>query len=1144
MELAGLDDALMNGKVSQLTKVFKTILPEDDKDTEQMSQEELKLIHLLTRVGDVNRLLKKLPTNSPIYYQKQQEVNYLNKLKDDLEKIIQEQRYQKLREDYNASGKADPEKERQIKTRSQLIQKLNNLHQARKYMPMEGFTIFWDWAVNVPKRYSSVKVQWGLFKRSEVIVPPQFLEHRPLQMQSFNTKYAVWGDRDHVYDIKGNKDILLVVELQCFYLDYGQKTQMDVYGWSILELFDMNQDLMRGKWKIPFYSTKINPNVLVSQSKNLQSQSNTMLHLRICFPQDLEFGDEYPLHPWTQGNEFFIPVIHKKTVVQASIELDLTKQRQTSTIFNDQQDSSSESESDEEPKQEFTQMKMEPSKNEQQINNNRNENKGLHITIHNLLKYLTDKCSKIKCFLIDVKRGTIKDDFGRDCQFETDVYEPLRPSKENSNNFAQLLDSKLIEEGITVMQEDYHFFVDITSYAYILIGKAWYAFSLFEKEVCQIGHYYKNMYDVPIVKPPFDASSVNYFKNSEIDFSINYFDFDKDNKKSQDEKYADIRDLKAKLRKKPQVKSVKVRIKEDLDDLSKAFLENTQVQYLDKPFEKGQGIDFYIDAARFLPDNVTVSKISLSILNQNFDKFFDNDSALPDLNSDIYSPKYGFRKELRATHFDPTLQAFMVIETIDNMNKEVRIVGYSIINFFLNSKTKKQPTDQLDNEIILQNGNYQIPIFCQHPVKIKPFNIERLYQLDKLPCASLLVRIVNAPISADGFRALSLEDVPQQDWERIGLKVPQPPYSIEKQAFYNTSYYSLRDSEKELFIIRLRRISPKTLEALNDLMNHFAKKDFVQKQEELIKQTNSQKKKKKKKGQVEEEIQEQPSEFNPINIKEIKVKDAKEWIDKNIVRSPYTDIIELQYFAQYKPDVGFKFSLDGFHNNPHKDYPIVGLYCLNPPATFYLGGGYKRDEIMLNSAYNWQSPITSPQFTEGYFTFTGVEFQQNLSIIIDCRKVIFNKKGDQVYLENIGWTLCPVFTNNGYVKSGIYQLPIFKGQVPFDILQKASQQNPWMAIQEGIKNKKNSVKYYETMSCIVRILDAQRDGHYQIPFDYTRVNYNYLPKDKIGDYAYNSAIDIKLKKATKMLSMAHNKAKVNEYQDKLTNLTLQTLKIY
>jgi len=45
------------------------------------------------------------------------------------------------------------------------------------------------------------------------------------------------------------------------------------------------------------------------------------------------------------------------------------------------------------------------------------------------------------------------------------------------------------------------------------------------------------------------------------------------------------------------------------------------------------------------------------------------------------------------------------------------------------------------------------------------------------------------------------------------------------------------------------------------------------------------------------------------------------------MRDPYTDIIELQYFAKYKPPAGFKFSLDGFHNNPHSDYPVIGNVC-------------------------------------------------------------------------------------------------------------------------------------------------------------------------------------------------------------------------
>jgi len=30
-----------------------------------------------------------------------------------------------------------------------------------------------------------------------------------------------------------------------------------------------------------------------------------------------------------------------------------------------------------------------------------------------------------------------------------------------------------------------------------------------------------------------------------------------------------------------------------------------------EPFNKGHGIDFYVDGARFLPDNVTVTKVAL-----------------------------------------------------------------------------------------------------------------------------------------------------------------------------------------------------------------------------------------------------------------------------------------------------------------------------------------------------------------------------------------------------------------------------------------------------------------------------------------------------------------------------------------------------
>jgi hypothetical protein len=39
------------------------------------------------------------------------------------------------------------------------------------------------------------------------------------------------------------------------------------------------------------------------------------------------------------------------------------------------------------------------------------------------------------------------------------------------------------------------------------------------------------------------------------------------------------------------------------------FILNEMPQHLSKPFPVGQGIDFYVDGARFLPDNATITKV-------------------------------------------------------------------------------------------------------------------------------------------------------------------------------------------------------------------------------------------------------------------------------------------------------------------------------------------------------------------------------------------------------------------------------------------------------------------------------------------------------------------------------------------------------
>lgn len=68
----------------------------------------------------------------------------------------------------------------------------------------------------------------------------------------------MFNEHQYIYDTIPNKDIIVVIELQCYYYDNGRK-RLDIYGWTVLEVFDINNNLIRGRFKLPFYPTGTNP---------------------------------------------------------------------------------------------------------------------------------------------------------------------------------------------------------------------------------------------------------------------------------------------------------------------------------------------------------------------------------------------------------------------------------------------------------------------------------------------------------------------------------------------------------------------------------------------------------------------------------------------------------------------------------------------------------------------------------------------------------------------------------------------------------------------------------------------------------------------------------------------------------------------
>lgn len=268
-------------------------------------------------------------------------------------------------------------------------------------------------------------------------------------------------------------------------------------------------------------------------------------------------------------------------------------------------------------------------------------------------------------------------------------------------------------------------------------------------------------------------------------------------------------------------------------------------------------------------------------------------------------------------------------------------------------------------------------------------------------------------------------------------------------------------------------------------------------------------------------------------------------LEKTLKINPNIAFLDMRYYAFYNPKSGFKFAIDGLHNLPKEGF-FVTAFCLNPPGALYNDTG-DRLQVNFNSSLDWTSPAISPRYIDGYMRYRDINFSQNLCYIIDVREIKIHKKG--VEIMDYGWTILPVFTYDGYVNSGVYQLPLFKGAVKKIVLQELEHsKEPWkkmisfMEKRDNYTNKK-ILELLEPASVVVRLLDGQREGHFKISFDHRRIDYSYLPDDKYYSYSYNEAVAKNLKKKKKLIALKPKKMTELQLNTKITDSVIEALKL-
>ena len=981
------------------------------------------------------------------------------------------------------------------------------LNQKRKgYDPKQGFIVYWDYIIGIVNDMGlkdfisthNILFIISVVCEGETLVEPFVIDPKPIETQGKNKIKSTLIDQIDLQNILVNPETLLIWEIQ---LVSESEEETKLLGWTQIDLFEISNDLKRGFWKCPLYMPPVDLNITKEKIQNLKVNYGPWVYLRIAFPWKDQFTIVESFDHQVTAGQYFIPDIHLRAAhYKPVIEIDYQQnvkyiENKNSPVF--QKINKRDSRIIRNPREKFN--RIESSESTPSDDNRlapKTKPRGIKIVIHRIKKHVAGSHNKIGLAILEEK-NKIYDDNGKNCVRNTTVHNPLfndasrSEQSEYMENKAQGSDIVFNEEFIFLrnfpvmyslnQKEIYIIFQmmekpqpknvldkDKISYDKARIDNyggmeyklnGWTHFKVLNNDgVIKNGKFTSKLFRPPYKLPPIDPKKVQ-ISNAEIEFSILEYQYDQTDRDKQ------LRDKKKKYTKKKKAKE-KTEISEGDKDVNldnRSYIPNSKPQYKDKQFVKGYGVDFYVDAARFLPDNVTVTKLILRFINNKFQDQFETPvfTLLPKFNSPSYSPVFDFRQELRGDYFDSTMMVFITIVTRDKSCNENRIVGYAALNLFINRFTKMQPENNNDPDMVLYDGCYEIPIIAEEPLRTKPFNMEKLMRYDQIPAASLLVRINMAPLSDDWKRVLTIKDFPKSEWVSRKLWIPRPLYST---GIYNNGMKLLKPNEIDLYAFRQARPDNNVKESALLLIHA----------ENINKNMNK--------------------------------KEIFEWCDVNIDIDQTSKLIDPMFFAKYQSQSGFKFILDGV-NNIGKDTPVIGFYSLNPPGKYY-SKEKNSEDLILNSLINWDSTVGQTIFFDKWYYFRNVDFHVGMHIPVEIKSL--KKKDNGVEISDFAWTVVPVFHPREYTLNGHYQIPLFSGEVNKKMLEEIVNMNKevWEIVEQYLKDGK--IKYKGKSSIFVRLLDCQKEGQLDDKLDIDTLNYRYLPKKKkqLKEFAFNQQIKL------------------------------------
>ena len=481
-----------------------------------------------------------------------------------------------------------------------------------------------------------------------------------------------------------------------------------------------------------------------------------------------------------------------------------------------------------------------------------------------------------------------------------------------------------------------------------------------------------------------------------------------------------------------------------LSDRSSQWIPVKMKLYQDEPpfnIEK-DFIEIYIDGGRHFPNNITISKQLIRIIDEHGNMIFPLENCMCTMDSDVYTPMFNYKFtisgfQLRNSRcFLHILYLTMEADSWDSENTipNPSLFAFSQFSIFVDDNGKIPRNNDYNK---LNMGGHQIALY--HPKYSSVQFRELIFKMEegtlkRQPGSTLLIRFIKSPEHDD--------------------KYYEDPPNYRHSIYDNSSIILLRNE----------------MNIINDMFDY---RDSITVFEmclpflEDASSRNNDLERQKADGTIDAYIE--------------------SYLDDMIQPSQNCDIAEDLGLINVPLRDSLLISIDGLTNvRPPGIYVVViNLLCnenLNLADVFPI---LEPDWDSHVNLMTWLDPEIQIELTEDFMAKTNKMIQMTL--------LRLNVENDDLSINSEGFTFLPIDMKSGGSLFGTFQLPFFKAQMNKEYFQNLISYDPWTLVdimQHTDIGEKNII---QDMSMFVRLMPFDLDGYYTEPFEFELMNYMFQP---------------------------------------------------